>query len=517
MSDIVLSTLNAKYIHASFGLRYLLANMGDFKSRTRIKEFEIHQDPIDLAAELISENPKIIGLGVYIWNVSQTLLVASTLKQVAPEITLVLGGPEVSHETTSQPILEWADYVICGEADIEFAALCKTLLCGESPPANKIITPPLPDLNRVRLPYEEYSEADVAHRIIYVEAARGCPFTCEFCLSSLDSPVRQFPLPLLMDHWKILIQRGVRHFKFVDRTFNLNLTNSRTILAFFLEHYVPGLMVHFEMVPDRLPENLREIISRFPPGSLQFEVGIQTFNEEVSIRIRRRQKLDRLEDNLRFLRRETGVHVHADLIIGLPGEDFDSLAAGFDRLIDLGPQEIQVGLLKRLRGTPISRHDQEWGMIYHRHPPYEILHSHTLDFSTLQRLKRFARYWDLVGNSGNFVESTPLIWSQNPSPFRAFLRWSDWLYDQIGRRHGIALNRLFEMLFNFLTEELSMEKPVVSQSLARDFQKPGRRDIPPVLKPWTEGNSPRTVPRGTQHPATRRQARHLENPVANKQ
>ena len=165
------------------------------------------------------------------------------------------------------------------------------------------------------------------------------------------------------------------------------------------------------MVPDRLPAALREVIARFPPGALQFEVGVQTFNAEVAERIARRQDYERLEDNFRFLRGQTGVHIHADLIAGLPGESLESFAAGFDRLIALGPHEIQVGILKRLRGTPIVRHDAEWQMVYNPHPPYEILQNRLIDFATMQKLRRFARYWDLVGNSGNFVETTPLIWS----------------------------------------------------------------------------------------------------------
>jgi radical SAM superfamily enzyme YgiQ (UPF0313 family) len=216
------------------------------------------------------------------------------------------------------------------------------------------------------LPYDLYTDADIAHRVIYVEASRGCPYECEFCLSSLDVPVRNAPLEPFLTAMQHLLDRGVCQFKFVDRTFNLNLKISSAILRFFLERYRPGLFVHFEMIPDRLPQALRELIREFPPGVLQFEVGIQTFNEQVAKLISRRQDNARAEENLRWLREETGVHVHADLIVGLPGEDMASFAAGFDRLVALGPQEIQVGLLKRLRGTPIVRHDRDWGMVYIR-------------------------------------------------------------------------------------------------------------------------------------------------------
>src|SRR5438046_10121831 len=313
---------------------------------------------------------------------------------------------------------------------------------------------------------------------------------------------------MTIDCLESLLERGVKQFKFVDRTFNLHLNTSRRLLQFYLDRYQPGLFVHFEMIPDRLPEPLRELIARFPPGVLQFEVGIQTFNPEVSQRIKRRQDHNKLADNLRFLRSETGVHVHADLIVGLPGQSLESFAAGFDRLIALGPQEIQVGILKRLRGTPIVRHDAEWQMVYNPDPPYEILRTRLIDFATMQRLRRFARYWDLVGNSGNFVETTPLIWGATASPFGEFLRWSDWLYARVGRRSGIALTRLAELLFEFLTQAAGLTPATVAAAMWRDHQRGGRADTPPFLRAFIDNEaefSPcRAAPAGW-----KRQARHL--------
>lgn len=357
-------------------------------------------------------------------------------------------------------------------------------------------------------PYHLYNDRDIAHRVIYVEASRGCPFTCEFCLSSLDVPVRQIPLPALLQNLQMLLDRGVRHFKFVDRTFNLNLAVSKAILEFFYERYRPGLFLHFEMIPDRLPESLRELIARFPRGALQFEVGIQSFNEEVSNRIRRRQDIKKLEENLRFLRGQTGVHIHADLIVGLPGESLGSFAAGFDRLVSLQPQEIQVGILKRLRGTPIVRHDAEWEMAYSATPPYEILQNKLIDFATMQKLRRFSRYWDLVANSGNFIETTPLLWSKMNSPFRAFMEWSEWLYDRIGRGHSISLVHLAELLFRYLTEQTHLDPADTALSLWRDYQRGGRRDKPEFLRNYLPDESvPTTDPRRSN--TLKRQARHL--------
>ncbi len=505
MAQIVLSTLNAKYIHASFGLRYLLANLGPLRAETRLIEFDIQQRAVDVVETILAQQPRIVGLGIYIWNVSQATEVVAALKRVQPDIIVVLGGPEVSYETDQQEIVRLADCVITGEADLEFAALCQNIFAG-APPAQKIIAAKLPEPSELALPYEFYNEEDVAHRIIYVEASRGCPFSCEFCLSSLDVPLRQFPLPALLAELQKLLDRGVSQFKFVDRTFNLNLASSKAILQFFLERYHHGLFLHFEMVPDRLPDALREVIKLFPAGALQFEVGIQTFDEAVSNNISRRQDYARLADNLTFLRRETGVHVHADLIAGLPGESFESFARGFDQLTGLAPQEIQVGILKRLRGTPITRHDETWGMVYSAHPPYEILQNKLLDFSAMQRLRRFARYWDLVGNSGNFLRTTRLL-LQGPSAFAAFMQWSEWLYGKVGRRHGIALDRLAELLFEYLTDVRSLERATAAETLWADWQHAGRRERPAFLAAYiadADFSPPRPKPE-----TPKRQARHL--------
>jgi hypothetical protein len=418
---------------------------------------------------------------VYIWNVTETTEVVAMLKRLRPGLTIVLGGPEVSYEIEGQEITRLADYVVTGEADLAFAALCRDLLGGQRP-VGKVIHSPVPDLGQVALPYDAYADEDVAHRVVYVEASRGCPFTCEFCLSSLDIPVRQFPLEPFLAGMDRLLARGVSQFKFVDRTFNLNLGVSRRILEFFLARQRPGLFVHFEMVPDRLPEALREVIAKFPAGSLQFEVGIQTFDEATAKNISRRQDYGRLADNFAFLRGQTGVHIHADLIVGLPGETVASFAAGFDRLVRLDPQEIQVGILKRLRGTPIVRHDAEWGMVYSPAPPYEIMANRLIDFATMQKLRRFAKYWDLVANSGNFAHSAARIWLGAESPFAAFMRWSEWLYGRIGRQHGIALARLSEMLIEFLIQELGQEPRAVAEDLWRDYCRGGRQDKPSFLK-----------------------------------
>jgi radical SAM superfamily enzyme YgiQ (UPF0313 family) len=516
VADIVLTTLNARYAHASFGLRYLMANLpDDLRSRAAMLEFDISQRSVDVVEAILAQEPRIVGIGVYIWNAEESARVVGDLKRIRPELIVVLGGPEVSYETEQQRIVSDADYVITGEGDLAFGELCAALLSGKRP-LMRVIEAELPNfetkdakLSRsLALPYDRYTDRDLVHRVVYVEASRGCPFKCEFCLSSLDVPVRNVPLESFLNSMQSLLERGLRQFKFVDRTFNLNIHIGRSILEFFLERYTPGLFLHFEMIPDRLPEALRQPIARFPAGALQFEVGIQTFNEEVAARISRRQDNARLADNLRFLREQTGVYVHADLIVGLPGEGIESFAAGFDRLVALKPQEIQVGMLKRLRGTPIVRHDNEFAMVYSPHAPYEILQTRDIDFATMQRVRRFARYWDLIANSGNFIESTPLIWSGlQESAFARFMELSEWLYAQAGRKHGIALRELLELMFRYLAECRRIDPAAVARALWRDYQRGGRSDLPECLRPYVDPADTRIVRKRSGLP--RRQQRRM--------
>jgi radical SAM superfamily enzyme YgiQ (UPF0313 family) len=519
MPDILLTTLNAKYAHAAFGLRYLMANLAELSDRAAILEFDVNQRPMDVLEVILAQNPKIVGIGVYIWNVSPATQLVAELKRLRPDVTIVIGGPEVSYETDQQEIARHADYVITGEADLAFAELCRTLLSGKRP-LMKVIPAELPEFDKkahgspsvvvlrsIALPYHLYTDHDLTHRVIYVEASRGCPFKCEFCLSSLDIPVRNAPLDDFLGAMQSLLDRGARQFKFVDRTFNLNVNIGTAILRFFRERYTPGLFLHFEMIPDKLPAALREEIAKFPAGAMQFEVGIQTFNDDVAELISRRQNNEKVAENFLFLRDQTGVHVHADLIVGLPGEDMASFASGFDRLVAMRPQEIQVGMLKRLRGTPIVRHDERWGMIYSPNPPYEILQTRLIDFAAMQRLRRFARYWDLIANSGNFIDTSPLIWA-DASPFWKFMELSDSIFARIGRQHAIALPRLMELLYEHLTNDVSNEtRQTIGRTMAADYLRNGRRDLPEFLRDFAEVRRHDT----SRAPLPRRQARHLAN------
>ena len=486
-TDIVLCTLNAKYIHASLGLRYLLANMGDLQPTTALCEFTIKRKTEELAAELLginSNGPKIIGFGVYIWNVVQTCALVKMLKTQRPDIKIILGGPEVSHETLEQEIVHLSDHVITGWGDVSFPKLCQSLMYGPKP-LMKVIAGEQPPLSEIALPYDLYTDDDLAHRLLYVEASRGCPFKCEFCLSSLDKTAWAFDLELFLGQLKTLYKRGARNFKFVDRTFNLKIDASVRILQFFLDRLSSDLFVHFEVIPDHLPDKLKDMIAQFPPGVLQFEVGIQSFNVEVQQRISRRQDNDKTVANLGWLVNESNAHLHTDLIFGLPGESLQSFGEGFDRLFAIKPHEIQLGILKRLRGTPIARHTAEHGMVYDALPPYQIQETNVVSATDMQRFARLARYWDLVANSGRFGGAMALLVDAD-SPFLAFMAFSDWLWESSlktrGKTSGITPENLVDALHAYLIDVRKFDAQLVTKTLLADYIASGARARPDVLR-----------------------------------
>ena len=498
---ILLTTFNARYAHASLGLRYLAANMGELRARTELQEYVIGNQIATVAEKLLAQNPRIIGLSVYIWNVEECTKLVALLKRLAPDVIIVLGGPEVSHETEEQAISQLADYVITGWGDISFPALCRQILASEAPD-EKILVGQRPKLADLAMPYHEYTDEDIAHRTIYVEASRGCPFKCEFCISSLDITAWQFDLDRFLTEMETLYARGVRNFKFVDRTFNLNIQVSKRIMQFFLDKQTANpdepVFAHFEVIPDHLPDALKESIAQFAPGALQLEIGIQSFNPDVQARISRKQNNDRSAENVQWLMTQTHAHLHTDLIAGLPGETVESFAAGFDRLIGVGPHEIQFGILKRLRGTPIIRHTENYGLVFDPSPPYSILANDHIDFATMQRLQRFARYWDLIGNSGRFANTLPHMLADKP--FDRFMQLSDWLYDKTGATHQIALARLARLVSEWLVQE-GMEASAVEALIASDYAGGARQ---PHLQ---RGNK-------KENASTQRQTRHLASKIA---
>lgn len=498
MSDILLTTLNARYMHSAFALRYLYANLLELKACARIIEFTIQQRALDIVEKLLQQNPRIIGFSIYIWNVEETGAVIGLLKQVAPQIKIIVGGPEVSFPNDQPELVTHVDYVITGPGERSFYQLCAQLL-DDKQPLNHIIAGEAIPLEQLNLPYACYDDEDIRNRLIYVEASRGCPFKCEFCLSALDKTAKAFELEKFLQAMDELHKRGARNFKFIDRTFNLKASTSVAILEFFLARMSDDLYLHFEVIPDQLPDLLKDALVKFPAESLQFEIGVQTFDPDIQNLISRKQNNDKTRENLRWLRENTGAHIHADLIFGLPGDSLENFGASFDQLIVLKPQEIQLGILKRLRGAPINRHSDNYQLRYNPRSPYNILSTRDIDFSTMQRVNRFARFWDMIGNSGRFSDTLPVLLADDP--FQNFLKLSDALYTTAGSTWKISLKRLFEMLFTVMTENLNIPTDQSQQVLLKDYQRSGQKG----LLQFGQNNFNNTPRKGT---ANKRQKQH---------
>ncbi len=515
-ASILVAAINARHSHASLGARCLLANLGELRPQADLAEFTIQQSAAEIAEAIAARAPKILGLGVYVWNAARVAELLPLLRRQAPELTIVLGGPEITEPKSpdgseirpylSHPVnpvnpvkttfLDLADFLLLGEGDLAFAALCRDLLSSPYPCSSVSIrgcldSPP-PDLSSIQLPYDEYTDDDLAHRLLYVESSRGCAMRCDYCVSANDEAVRFFPLPPLLAAFDRLLARGARQFKFCDRSFNLDVPRAVEILAFFRERLAlfPGLFLHFEMLPDRFPAELREALAAFPPRSLQLEIGLQSFNPAVLETIRRQQNLERAADNLRFLREQTHAWLHTDLIAGLPGETPESFAAGFDRLFALGPHEIQLGILKKLPGAPIARHDDAFAMRYDPAPPYEVRATRDWPADQLARTARAAHWWDAIVDSQRFIPAAPLIWRGAPSVFGAFLELSDWLGARFPREHSVPLADLIEALFAFLTQVRGLAPATVAAALIRGYRHAGARDVPAALAPHVARNLP---------------------------
>ena len=504
--QIVLTTLNSSWSHCAFGLRYLYANMNELQPVTKVHELTTAMPTQKCVDELLAIDPIIIGFGVYIWNTTQTLEVIKLIRAQRPSIRIILGGPEVSYEAQGQKIVELADYIIQGEADFQFYELCTTLLGNSPPPENKILPAVLPEISKIQLPYELYTAEDIKNRIIYVEASRGCPYKCEYCLSSLDKSVRNFDVDQFLSEIDKLIIKGVKQFKFVDRTFNLSPSTSTKILRFFLDRMENQLFLHFEMVPDRLPQELKDLIIQFPAGSLQFEIGVQTLNPEVEKLISRRQDQQKMAENFEFLRTQTKVHTHADLIAGLPGENLESFADGFNRLYSLGPDEIQLGILKRLKGTPITRHTKTFEMNYSDQPPYQIKSTKDLSVHELNRLERIAKHWDVFVNSGNFTKSHKLLFKSG-NVFQEISQFSDFVISKTQKTFGIHLDKYFECLFEYLQLQ-GFEADRIAPILTQDYLSGNRLYVPKFLHGLSVAKSvQKSENLGA---APKRQVRHLK-------
>jgi radical SAM superfamily enzyme YgiQ (UPF0313 family) len=505
MARIVLVALNARYIHPSLGARSLLANLGPLASEAVLVEALASDRPLDVVERVLALGPRVVGLGVYVWCADAAARVVALLKRVAPDVVVVVGGPELLGDPEGHPAAQEADVRVVGEGEHAFHEVCARVLAGQGPGPRVVQAPP-PDPATLALPDAAYTDHDLAHRFVYVETTRGCPGRCAFCVSACGPGLRRFPLAAVQGSLGRLFDRGALGFKLVDRSFNADARRAEAVLRFLLGRWREGMHLHLEWLPERAPERLLGLLAAFPRGAVQVEVGVQTWDPEVSAAVDRPCRPEAIERGLRALVEQSGAHVHADLIAGLPGEGLASFAAGFDRLWRLGVHEIQVGVLKRLPGTPLARPDPAWGLVHDPAPPYEVLVTGVLPFETLQRVKRFARAWDLVGNSGNFRRTLPRLLS-GPSAHGAFDAFAQALFGRLGRTSGVALDVLAGEVHRWLVDERGGDPVAVAADLAADWAAGGRRGVPEPLRPWVDDvGRPRAAEPGVA--LQRRQARH---------
>lgn len=474
--NIILTTLNSRFSHSSLSLRYLFANLKELKDSAKILEFVINSQNQTIVEEILIYKPKIVAISTYIWNATDVKEIVDTIKLISPDTLVLLGGPEISH-LPHRVDFEKADYFMFGEGEVSFYNICKSILSGFRP-KDKIVRATQVEFDKIDLPYDYYTDFDIKNRHIYIESSRGCPFTCEFCLSSIDSTMRYLPIDVFLKEIDKLWQRGARNYKFIDRTFNLKISYAKAILEYFLakeEDY----FLHFEVIPDNFPQELRELLKQFKAGSLQLEVGIQTLNMDVAKQINRNLRFDKIKDNLNFLSKETNAHLHIDLIVGLPSESIESFGANLDLLYTLSSGEIQIGILKKLSGTTLNRHDEIYGMVYNTKPPYDILKNTQIDFNLMQDMKRFARFWDIVYNSGNFMQTSKLLFKDG-KVFDGFFSFSKWIYKRSESTFKISLDRVAEYLFEYLSKDYSED--ILVKTILEDVMLIEGRKIPPFLK-----------------------------------
>ncbi len=437
MPSIVLVALNARYSHTGYGLLCLRDALGELRPESVRLEFSIGQERGPIAEKIASVSPVVIGIGVYIWNRTVVEALIPLVRRLSPDAFVVLGGPEISYDTESA-LARSVDCVVCGEGEVIFADLCRRVLRGERGTIPRVVSAePLP-ADALRSPLASYTDEDISNRVLYVETSRGCPFRCLYCLSARDQEVRLFDLARLFPELGRLIDRGARRLKFIDRSFNLYEKHAAAILSFLLEHWREGMQIHIEMTPTRPSKGLCDLFLRFPPGGLHIEVGVQTLSKAVARGVCRPCDPEAIKAAVRFLVDDVRADVHADLIAGLPGESAEQFRAGFDILAGMGASEIQVGILKKLHGSPMAESGAVPEMRFNENPPYEVLSTDAMSSDDLNEIRRFASHWERVFNRGHFPRALPLLMGQGESAYAMFDVFSRELAKEAGL-HSIPL------------------------------------------------------------------------------
>lgn len=414
--NVVLSTLNSKFIHSSLALRYLKAYGEAHGQAYDIVEYTINMPVLHILSDITEHDIDVLGFACYIWNIEMTLHVVDMVKAVRPDIKIVLGGPEVSF--TADELLERCpniDYIVQGEGEEAFHALVTALHLG-----NDGLDPVIPgvrgrrdgsilgsleavevsDLSSIPFPYTEEDMEDLEHKIIYYESSRGCPFSCQYCLSGNKNTVRFFPQERTLEELQWFIDHGVKQVKFVDRTFNCAPHHHRPLMEFMRDSDT-DMNFHLEMEPELMTEWETNILCETPPGRIQIEVGVQSTHKKTLDAINRYNDWPYIQKSIRPIIQAGRTHVHMDLIVGLPHEDFNRFGQSFNDLFSLQPHALQIGFLKLLKGSGVRRM-REYKYVADPLAPYEVLSTHVLPYDDVRFLKYFEDVFERFYNSERF-------------------------------------------------------------------------------------------------------------------
>ncbi|MEK5531324.1 B12-binding domain-containing radical SAM protein [Viridibacillus sp. FSL R5-0468] len=482
--NIVLATLNAKYIHTNIALRYL-KSFATPEFDPIISEYTIKDPSFNIVSDIYQKKTDIVGFSCYIWNIEETIRVIRMLKKVSPNTKIILGGPEVSYD-----VHDWlrrlndVDYIIMGEGEYSFKQLLFHLN-GELPleevpgicylKDSKVIIHPQPkkvDLREMPSPYRlEEDIPDIPKRISYIETSRGCPFSCQFCLSSIEVGVRYFNREKIKEDIRYLMEHGAKTVKFVDRTFNISRSYAMEMFQFLIDEHKPGVVFQFEITADIMrPEVIQFLNDNAPKGLFRFEIGVQSTNDLTNELVKRRQNFEKLSRTVTMVKDGGKIDQHLDLIAGLPEEDYASFRQTFNDVFAMRPEELQLGFLKLLRGTGLRLQAKEYGYEYVDMAPYEIFANNLLTFDDILRIKQaedvLEKYWN-DHRMDRTVEY--LVTEVFESPFDFFQEFGTYWEERAWSRIGHQLEDLFNRLLQFLHDRGGVNLELVTNLMQLDY------------------------------------------------
>lgn len=497
----VFCSINSKYIHSSLAVWYLFASAKKLCSDNiglSVIEGTINEKEDEILQRLLSEKADVVAFSCCIWNIKTVLSVAEKIKKERPNTIIVLGGPEVSFN--QKDVLSenpFVDFISSGEGEKSVPLLLNALSeeanadikgisyrKGESIIINEGEVLSVEDIPS---PYGEEYFQSLKNRIAYIESSRGCPFGCAFCLSGKEGKVRFFDLAEVKENMLSLSNHGAKTVKFVDRTFNCNKNHAREILTFIKENHggkIPSdVCFHFEIAADILDSELFEVIVEMPKGSVQFEAGIQSFNETTLKRINRKTDLFKVKENVKKLLSFGNCHIHIDLIAGLPEENFDSFRKSFNEAYELHANMLQLGFLKILHGSPMSERRELYPCEYNREPPYEVIATPWINEDELKTLHKCENELERLYNSGRFSRTLSYVLSKtNILPFDLFIKMGDFLIEK-GEKGSIPLDKYTNLAFEFFSSLEGVDKAVLRDKMLLDRITTNNSDvIPEALK-----------------------------------